>query len=75
MSGVADITIPQGAVNAKIAVETPFEPRGCVACPRGAVSGYAVSTQESNGVEEIVMFRSGSTASSVTRSVAYVVWG
>lgn len=48
---------------------------GCVACPRGAVPGYTVSTQENNGVEEVVIFRSGSTASSVTRSVAYVVWG
>ena len=73
--GVEDITIPQGQVSARIIVETPFEPRGCVASPRGAVPGYSVSTQESGSVEEIVMFRTGSTASSVTRSVAYMVWG
>lgn len=75
MLGVSDITIPQGQSFAKIAVETPFEPKGCVASPRGAAPGYTVSTQESSGVEEIVMFRTGSTAAAVTRSVAYVVWG
>lgn len=75
MCGTSDITIPQGSVNAKIVVKTPFTPVGAVACPRGATPGYTVSTQENAGVEEIVMFRSGSTASSATRSVAYVVWG
>ena len=75
MYGVQDIVIPSGSPNAKIVVETPFEPRGCVACPRGATPGYTVSTQEYGGFEEISIFRSGSTASSVTRAVAYVVWG
>ena len=75
MFGVADITIPQGQLYGRIAVETPFESRGCVASPRGASPDYTVSTQEVDGVEEIIMFRSGSTASPVTRSVAYVVWG
>ena len=58
-----------------VSIETPFEPRGCVACPRGASPGYTVSTQEVGGVEQISVFRSGSTASAVMRTVAYVVWG
>ena len=75
MYGTQDVVIPSGSSNAKIVVETPFVPAGAVASPRGATPGYTVSTQENGGVEEISIFRSGSTASSVTRSVAYVVWG
>ena len=73
--GTQDVVIPSGSSNAKIVVETPFAPMGAVASPSGATPGYTVSTQEFDGVEEIVVFRSGSTASPVTRSVSYVEWG
>ena len=75
MCGTVDIELAQGQNFAVANVETPFEPKGAVACPRGAAAGYSTSTQEVAGVEQIVIFRTGSTASSVTRSVSYVVWG
>lgn len=75
MCGTVEIIIPQGSNFAKAAVETPFEPKGCVACPNGAMPNYTTSTQVYGGGIEVVMFRSGSTASSVTRSASYVAWG
>ena len=59
----------------KASVETPFDPKGCVACPGGATPNYTLSTQIYGGVVEVIMFRSGSTASAVTRTAFYVAWG
>ena len=70
--GNIEVTIPAGQTAGRAVIDLPFEPVGCVATTRGAASGYTCSTQERNGVEEIVMFRTGSTAEAAVRDVSYI---
>lgn len=74
-AGNIEVTIPAGQTGGRAVIELPFDPVGCVATPRGAASGYTCSTQERDGVEEVVMSRTGSTAETVVRDVSYIAWG
>lgn len=73
--GNAEVTIPAGQTVGKVTLDLPFDPVECVATPRGAASGYTCSTQELDSEEQIVMFRTGSTAQAAVRNVSYIAWG
>ena len=73
--GNIEIQFAAGQDTARATIELPFEPVGCVAAPRGAASGYTCSTQEYGRGEQVVMFRTGSTAGAATRDVSYIAGG
>lgn len=72
--GIASVEIPSGHTAARVNVETDFAPKGAVATVRGAVGGYFVTTQELEGVEQILVHRTN-TSGSVRRDVNYIIWG